>query len=552
LGYSFSRFEHHGLKATKYIPAVLLSTATSLTEGNMHHVTVKTLKLRPSATALLFATQVAVLATVLSLMRAYSAVAQLAITVCVNDKTGKPSFIKSGQACSSKQTADTLGATGPAGATGPQGPAGPAGPAGAQGPQGPAGLGINITTGSNNTSVGLDALLDNTTGSGDTAIGFQALENNTTGVNNTATGDFALLANTTGDLNTADGLNALLSNSTGTGNTAIGVSALYFNTAGGNNTATGYGALTQNTTGIQNTASGVSALNNNTTGAADAAFGALALFSNTTGSSNTASGTSALSNTITGSNNTASGGSALNDNTTGSDNTASGFSALVFNTTGSNNVAIGSSAGANLTTGSSNIDIYDAGVAGESNTIRIGTVGTQTATFIAGINGTGVTGGAAVVVNSAGQLGVLSSSGRYKHDIRDMGDASDRLMKLRPVSFRYKSDTTGTQQYGLIAEEVAKVYPELVVNGPDGKPETVAYHLLPAMLLNELQKQACADQNRGRKLAQKDAQIAALQRQLAAVQKTNVEFDARMTARMDALEREARAPRPEHLAAATP
>jgi endosialidase-like protein len=151
------------------------------------------------------------------------------------------------------------------------------------------------------------------------------------------------------------------------------------------------------------------------------------------------------------------------------------------------------------------------------------------------------------MVNSSGQLGVVPSSVRYKRDVRNMGDASDKLMKLRPVSFRYKADPKGAQQYGLIAEEVEKVYPELVVKGADGKPETVAYHLLPAMLLNELQKQARADQNRDRELAQKDAQIAALQRQLAAMQQTNVAIDARF----DALEQQARASRPERLAATT-
>jgi hypothetical protein len=130
------------------------------------------------------------------------------------------------------------------------------------------------------------------------------------------------------------------------------------------------------------------------------------------------------------------------------------------------------------------------------------------------------------------KLGVVPSSARYKRDIRDMGNASDKLMKLRPVSFRYKADPTGTQQYGLIAEEVAKVYPKLVVNGPDGKPQTVAYHLLPAMLLNELQKQSG-------QLEEKDQRITALQRQLDP-----------LAARLDALERQTRASRPEHLATA--
>ena len=162
---------------------------------------------------------------------------------------------------------------------------------------------------------------------------------------------------------------------------------------------------------------------------------------------------------------------------------------MLNNTTGSNNIALGYLAGSNLTTGSNNIDIGNQGVAAESNTIRIGTQGTQTATFIAGISGVGVTGGAPVEVTSAGQLGIVMSSARYKHDIRDMGEKSSALLKLRPVSFRYNNDPANTLQYGLVAEEVAKVYPELVVYGPDGKVMTVRYSMLSAMLLNELQKQ---------------------------------------------------------------
>ena len=142
------------------------------------------------------------------------------------------------------------------------------------------------------------------------------------------------------------------------------------------------------------------------------------------------------------------------------------------------------------------------------------------------------------------------SSARYKRDIRDMGDASDKLMKLRPVTFRYRGDSTGAEQFGLIAEEVEKVYPELVIDDTNGKAETVAYHVLPAMLLNEVQKQARANQQLARRLAEKDAQIAAMQRQLVALQKKNGEIDA-MAERLDALERQARVAAPDHLAAAT-
>jgi hypothetical protein len=258
-----------------------------------------------------------------------------------------------------------------------------------------------------------------------------------------------------------------------------------------------------------------------------------------------------LSNT-TGGENTAAGVFALEENTTGGENTAIGGKgvlngALGNNTSGSNNVAVGTDAGGNLTTGSNNIDVGNGGVAGESNTIRIGTQGTQTATYIAGIFGTPkIKKACGVVVETTGLLGCVKSSARYKRDIRDMGDASDKLMKLRPVTFRYKADSTGTEQYGLIAEEVEKVYPELVIDGADGKAETVAYQVLPAMLLNEVQKQA----------RDKDAQIAALRRQVAsqekqidALKKKDAQIDA-LAERMNALERQARLARPEHLASA--
>jgi hypothetical protein len=227
----------------------------------------------------------------------------------------------------------------------------------------------------------------------------------------------------------------------------------------------------------------------------------------------------------------------------GNANTAAGKFALNDNTTGGSNIGIGANGGANLTTGDHNIDIGNQGVAAESNTIRIGTQGTQTATFIAGIfGGPRIKKGCDVVADNTGLLGCAKSSARYKPDIRDMGAASDKLMKLRPVTFTYKADSTDTQQYGLIAEEVERVYPELVIDDTDGKAETVAYQVLPAMLLNEVQKQA-------RQLAQKDAQIAALQRQLVALQKKNSEIDA-LAERLDALERQARASRSDRLTAA--
>jgi hypothetical protein len=424
-------------------------------------------------------------------------------------------------------------------------------------------LGLD-TTGSDNTASGFEALLNNTIGIDNTASGFEALLNNTTGSDNTASGFDALANNTTGFQNTADGFEALFNNTSGIWNTAIGSDALYYNATGSDNTALGYGALNGipfNTNeggntgvgfqalfqngGMNNTAIGAQALTGNDGGSNDTATGVQALRFNNNGIDNTADGEGALQENSMGNLNTASGWMALSLNTTGNNNVAFGDNAL-GNTTGNNNIAIGSAAGLSLRTGSNNIDIYDSGGFDESNTIRIGTAGTQTATFIAGISGVGVTSGAAVVVNSSGQLGVVPSSARYKRDIHDMGDASDKLMKLRPVAFRYKADPTETQQYGLIAEEVEKVYPELVVNGTDGKPQTVAYHLLPAMLLNELQKQARTN----RQLVRENA---GLQKEVDALKHAKIDVltkqNALFAARLDALEEEARATQPERLAA---
>jgi hypothetical protein len=242
--------------------------------------------------------------------------------------------------------------------------------------------------------------------------------------------------------------------------------------------------------GTFNTFLGLGAGNFTMTGDLNTAFGFDALSSNTMGGGNTATGGDALTSNQTGNENTATGKSALLLNTTGDANTAIGSSAL-YNTTGSSNIGLGKMAGFNLTTGSNNICIGNQGVAGESNTILIGTAGTQTATFIAGISGEPSPGGIGVLVNSIGQLGVATSSRRVKEDIREIAEESDGLMRLRPVAFRYKPqiDPTGLAQYGLIAEEVADVYPDLVAYDRDGRPETVRYHLVNALLLNEVQKQ---------------------------------------------------------------
>ena len=242
--------------------------------------------------------------------------------------------------------------------------------------------------------------------------------------------------------NTAEGDDALFSLTTGVSNTAIGFDALYYDTTGTFNTAAGDHALFSNTTGGSNTANGYLALFANTTGGDNTATGNAALTSNTTGFQNTATGDGALLSNTTGDNNTASGVNALLFNTTGSSNTASGAGALVNNTTGSSNIALGINAGVNLTTGNNNIDIGNAGVAGESRTIRIGTKGTHRRTAIAGISGATVAGGVGVIIDTNGHLGTVVSSERFKDNIKPMDKASEAILALKPVTFHYKKSST--------------------------------------------------------------------------------------------------------------
>jgi hypothetical protein len=362
-----------------------------------------------------------------------------------------------------------------------------------------------------NTAVGYRALFATTTGISNTATGANALDQNTEGGLNTATGFFALYGNTKGGENTATGAFALSSN-TADGNTANGASALFSNTAGGANTAIGNAALHDNKNGNANTATGNQALFNNT-GDFNTATGDEALLNNTSGNANTALGFSALGGNTTGSENTAIGDNALGGGlNTGSSNTAIGALALLLNATGSNNIALGSGAGGNLTTGDNNIDIGNPGVAVEGNTIRIGTQGTQTAVFIAGISGTAIGGGGAVRINSNGQLGTAPSSQRFKENIKAMGNTSDALHALRPVTFRYKKefDSEGIQQFGLVAEEVERVNPNLVARDAEGKPYTVRYDAVNAMLLNEFLKEHRKVDKLEAALAQQEKEIEAL------------------------------------------
>jgi hypothetical protein len=299
---------------------------------------------------------------------------------------------------------------------------------------------------------------------------------------------------------------------TGDSNTASGAQALGSNTTGNGNTASGAQALGSNTTGNGNTASGSFALLNNTTGGSNTASGSFALQGNTTGNGNTASGTEALLSNTTGGSNTASGFLALGSNTTGNGNTASGFQALGNNTTGNNNIAIGNEAAIGVATGNSNnIHIGSVGASDDNGTIRIGgNPGAQTRFFVTGVSATGVSGVPVLIDTATGQLGVASSSRRYKEDIQDMGDASSGLMRLRPVTFRYQkhfADGSKPIQYGLIAEEVAEIYPDLVVRGADGQIETVKYQVLDSLLLNEVQRQEAEIRALKERLAQLESKL---------------------------------------------
>jgi endosialidase-like protein len=315
-------------------------------------------------------------------------------------------------------------------------------------------------------------------------------------------------------------------------NTVLGDDALLNNT-GLENTAIGFNALLNNTTGNFNTANGAFALGNNTIGTANTANGQAALFGNTTGSDNTAMGRAALINSSTGAQNTATGGAALASDTIGSENTATGFHALLNNKIGNKNIALGFRAGSDLTTGDKNIDIGNAGLAGESSTIRIGRVQDQTETFIAGISGATVPTGVAVIVDADGHLGTTTSSARFKEAIKPMDKASEAILALQPVTFRYKHDLDpkGLPQFGLVAEDVEKVNPALVARDEQGKPYTVRYEAVNAMLLNEFLKEHRKVEDLEANAAAQQQEIkaltAGLKEQASQIQKVNAELGAR-------------------------
>jgi hypothetical protein len=356
-----------------------------------------------------------------------------------------------------------------------------------------------------NTAEGQAALLSLTTGGFNTAVGFLSLRSDTFGGFNTAIGAGALLANIA-DENTATGAGALLSTTTGSQNTANGALALLHNTTGFANTAIGVRALLNNTEGDSNTAVGTDALESNTTGEGNTAVGSVALLFNT-GSHNTAVGNFALNSNTTAGANTAIGFDALSDNTTGTGNTAVGFGALASDTTGSNNTVIGNNAGTGIMQAVGTICI-GANFSGEdaNNSCYIDNIFNST-TF----NGIGV------LVNSNGRLGTTTSSARYKDEIRPMGKASDTLFSLKPVTFRYKReiDPAGTTQLGLVAEDVEKVNPDLVVRDKEGKPYSVRYDQVNAMLLNEFLKEHRKVEELRATVAQqrKDSEATAAQQQ---------------------------------------
>ena len=333
---------------------------------------------------------------------------------------------------------------------------------------------------------------------------------------NTAEGQSALFSLTSGTFNTAVGWLSLESVTTGTLNTAVGAGTLVLNTAS-ENTATGAGALLSNTSGFDNTANGSFTLANNITGNNNTAVGSNALSSNTSGNSNTAIGRDALSSNNIGNNNTAVGRDALLANTTGESNVAIGRGALAFNPAGDSNLAIGIDAGNQVTTA--------------SNVICIGHTGADVSdsTWISNIYGVTTQSGttAPVIVSNTGQLGTVASSERFKKNIATMEKSSEAILSLRPVTFHYKTDTQDIPQFGLIAEEVAKVNPALVLPDKDGRPYTVRYDAVNAMLLNEFLKEHRTVNELRAMVAQQQKQLEVL---TAGLQKVSAQLEVNKAA----------------------
>jgi hypothetical protein len=380
---------------------------------------------------------------------------------------------------------------------------------------------------------------------GNTAEGQNALKSLTDGGYNAAVGYFSLFANTTGSFNTAVGAGALDLN-TASANTATGAAALLLNTTGTNNTANGVAALLFNSTGNENTAIGAYALENNT-GSIDTAVGRSALFANTTGEVNTAIGGFTLFSNTTGSHNTAAGFQALTSNTTGGGNTAVGSDALSSNINHLSNTAVGAEA-LNSANGDGNTALgFNAcgSVMTASDVLCIGSgvlgFDVSSTTWIANVYGVTTQNGttAPVIVSADGQLGTVASSERFKKDIASMEKASETILSLRPVRFHYKSDAKNTPQFGLIAEEVAKVNPALVLPDKEGKPYSVRYDQVNAMLLNEFLKEHRKVQeleaNDAEQQKQIKALIAAVKEQAAQIEKVSAQLEMSKAAPQTAL-----------------
>jgi hypothetical protein len=351
---------------------------------------------------------------------------------------------------------------------------------------------LSLTTGAYNTGVGIFSLLTITDGNFCTGIGAGTLLTNTAD-QNTATGAGALFSNTTGEANTAHGVFALFNNTDGSNNVANGPEALFTNKTGQNNTATGAQTLffndgdSGNEEASDNSAFGNSALFGNTTGEANSAFGSDALISNDTGSFNTAVGDEALLNNIDGSSNTGVGITALGNNTSGFENTAVGHQALINCHTGSGNVGVGVAAGDNVTTASNVICIGNVGGENIDNSCYVANIYSNIQPVIG-------TDPDYLTISSNGRLGrsnLSGSSRRFKHDIQPIDKASEAILALKPVSFHYNKEYDATQRlsFGLIAEDVAEIAPDLVGRNKKGEPESVRYDQINAMLLNEFLKE---------------------------------------------------------------
>jgi trimeric autotransporter adhesin len=383
-----------------------------------------------------------------------------------------------------------------------------------------------VSTEPDNTAVGDQVLVSNA-GESNTGTGFRALFSNTTGVDNTAAGTEALENNDSGGYNDAVGAFALSSNIDGSFNNAFGDTALNANIHASENTAIGDLALANNdSTGNGkaqfNTAVGARALFANTDGEANNAVGDSALFSNTTGTQNTAIGDLALENNVDGSANVVVGAAAAVNNTAGVFNTVVGFLAGPDISNGFDNIYVGATAGT--------------GFGNENSTIRIGDPGHVFNCYIAGISGQIASGGVQVFITGNGKLGTLTSSARFKNDIKPMANASESILALKPVAFRYKGeiDPEGIPQFGLIAEDVEAVNPNLVVRDKEGKPYTVRYEAVNAMLLNEFLKEHKAfveAQHKAEKLQATVATlVATVKEQATQIQKVSAQLELNKTA----------------------